>query len=249
MILLYSRLIPLTTGFVFNASTNQVPQSISDPFAVSLDHAKSVKGTLSSSIQTSGFQHRISTLALMLVDPTLSPNAHSQGRGHAAIENVSALYQIFTLRNDLSVIENLFVDLPVKETMPRGLLTTVRRRHAPKSSTRVKNDDFIIVDGVHSEDEGYPFFLDNPSSDVRERQSRFGKCERHPRTINMQWLASVIESRDPFSDEPSLDHKQSNVTKSFDYFLAIWRQRSQELYASQQAGIMTLSVIQIDDYI
>ena len=242
MILLYSRLTKLITGFIFSTSTTQLPQSISDPFLVPVNNGKLGLGSSSIDPEDHNYDQSTSTLILMTVDRVYPTEVSLPGPG-CSINRSSAFYQVFTLCNDLSVNESLYGDLLAREAAPQGTLTAVSHVPPSKSSTRVADDSFIVADRVQSESDEYFRYSYLPSNKFREQKHQTYGQEEDPWTIDMEWLSRYAERHCSCLGQLALGCEQSEDTKRLDTYLITLNQNLQKQCENEEAGIKTLSVL------
>ena len=212
MILVYSRLKDLTIGFILAKSPTSIPQSVSDPFIVPTRSLLGESDPKSEGIRES--KHGICTSAMVLrpVDVSLSLALH--------IPEGSTFYKLFTLCNDLEVIERLYIYLPSNTTTPVGSIITKSKVTAlKKTSTIVTEDDFIVADGMESEEEVRYHPVGSFLKTRYKNTPRTHDDGRDPSNVNFEWLARMIETYESSGNRRHFGLDQSTAFKSPDEYV------------------------------
>lgn len=230
MILIYSRLKDLTIGFILATSATNLPQSVSDPFLVPTSSLDPADGT-----RESQYGICTSTMNLRRVDLAVSPSLGS------FIPEGSTFYKMFTLRNDLKVIERLYIHLPPNATIPVGKLITKDKVTAlKKTSTIVTEDDFIVADGMESEEEVRYYPVRSVVKTTNKNVPRTHDEERDSSNVNFEWLARMIEIHDSSDNRSYLGTNQSTAFKSPNRYVEDLKQVGSADADSTHIGIKTL---------
>ena len=196
MVVLYSRSSDLATVFTFAlTSPLQLPQSISDPFVLSLGE---VQGEEASSVVKPRFttQGRIpSTICLRPLANAYPSRAGSEEPGEDVVQSTMSFYQIFVLYKDLGVSERLYFLVGDDQDQQRQHLAQMKVSNAAKTFKSLIRKNFIIPDAFISDVEA----ADSPNEvSSHEHVRSIGRRElpaatREPWVFDMRWLAKTIE--------------------------------------------------------
>ncbi|KAL9121146.1 MAG: hypothetical protein Q9187_002302, partial [Circinaria calcarea] len=234
MILVYSRLKELTIGFNCAASPTNMPHSVSDPFIVPTSNSKAESDPVSTGKWEPQYGICTSSLILRPVN-----TLHLSSGGY--IPEESKFYQMFTLRNDLAVTERLYIRVSPNATPPGGRFITKRTVTAlKKTSTIVTEDDFIVADGMESEEE-VPYLSVRAFTKARYKNtSRTHEEEGDSSNVNFEWLARKIEIYKSSRDQSHLTLDQPTAYKIPDDYVEDLKQVGSSNSEITYSGIKSL---------
>ena len=159
----------------------------------------------------------------------------------SVIPEGSTFYKMFTLLNDLKVIERLYIRLPPEAKIPGGKLITKDKVTAlKKTSTTVTEDDFIVADGMESEEEvRYHPIRSSIKTRYKNILGSYDE-ERDSLTVNFEWLAKMIETHDQSDDRNHLGPNQSMAFKSPNEYVEDLKQVGLSDADSSHTGIKSM---------
>ena len=181
IILLYSKLTEMRTCVTFSSPANSgLAQCVSDPCLIS--HRDVLDLPVMDSPTTK--DPKSSFLCMKFVSYSVDPTMLSSSYPSSPTEY--AIHQLFTLHTNLSLTETFYID-SASSKVSLGDFRVHKLRHAKHKSAAITTEDFFIVpDGMLSDDE----LGDNSIRVQRESQSK-----GDPRTISIEWLASIIQTK------------------------------------------------------
>ena len=189
-ILLHSRLAELTTKFTFSILANGSPQSLMDPYVLPLVNALDGPNSKPTSLGTLDPRQSIMTLSIGTAKESLPPLVAASALEISQSYKNLILYQLFALHDDLSLTEQVYIDseshIPL-EDFSAGKSEAIN----VMTSTRVADDEFIMADGLESEDEIVPLFTSQSNKRFRVEKVEIGE---DPRTVDMEWLADMMKA-------------------------------------------------------
>lgn len=214
LVLLYSRLTGLTTVYTFQISplTVSIPQSVSDPYVLSLNSAVNISVELFGATQTTQGKS-VNTLVLRNLQYDIRSGTISSGPGHQYLKGNVRFYELITLFNNLSMDQSLYASVPTGRSMPiRPPDFTIDSQ--PRRPAYVAKDNFIAPNGVLDLDEPNSYSNLNV---VRNRENvieeESASEEEDQWTVNFEWLERDMQNFLPGSS--ALRRTTSPVVKSF----------------------------------
>ena len=180
----------LATTYTFSISADGIPRSLADPFIWPAIDASDESG--SKPLNSEAVNQRLSsnTIVMRTGDGFISPSFVAPEWETARIYQGSRFYQLFSLQSDLSLLERVYYE-SVGQTPKVNLQAGKSKTLGFMTPRRVTRDDFIVDDGLESEDETVPMSSYRGSGKSRGEDFDF---KEDPRTVNMGWLADLIES-------------------------------------------------------
>lgn len=181
IILLYSRLTELRTCLAFSSpAISGLAQCVSDPCLILYRDVQDLP--LMDSFTTK--DPRSSFLCMKFVSYSVDPAMLSSSYSSSTAEY--AIHQLFTLHANLNLTETFYIDY-TSSKVSLGDFRVHKSRYAKhKSAAIITEDCFIVPDGLLSDDE---------VEDVNIRGPRISQPKDDPRTISIEWLASIIQTK------------------------------------------------------
>ena len=204
-------------------SALQLPQSISDPSLLHLEHPMDGKHD--------GFcaEPLFSTLHVLPLAQSNSLSLEDSQEEDPSIQLRTLPLKLFVQYSDFSIHEHIYASLSHSPNSQENSLTLVSKKAVPEKTERVFEDDFIVYDdALVALGDG----LDaNPQRTFRQASRPLASLAGRMRTSASEWLAESIE--DWKNNDVQLDTASSN---SFDQFMT----RITSAVPSSACGLQTL---------
>ena len=197
-VMLHSSQTGLVTVFKFSMVRSiQLPQSISDPFVVSIQHSPIDTFTVNDASDASIPRIRREGPATMLMCPApfiVPESAQPSGHGSVLVDAGVRFLKAFLLCSNLSVSERLYVVVEEGQDLKGAFLPRKTLQNYAKTSTWTMDTSFIVEDG---------FAIDHEQLDVQSGPPRWNRSalpyrssnqDKKPQSVDFVWLAKEIET-------------------------------------------------------
>ncbi|MCJ1435456.1 hypothetical protein MMC27_004829 [Xylographa pallens] len=197
-VMLQSSQTELVTVFRFAMMRSiQLPQSISDPFVVPIQHCQIDAITVQDASDASRLNIPKKCLASMLicsVPYTMLESAEPSYHGSVLMDAGVRFLQTFILYSDFSISERLYATVEHGQELEGEFVPQRRLQHRVKTSSWTMDTNFIVEDGFAID---YDYTGSEPVFPGRGRlalsYSSSIEC-RQSRTVDFAWLAREIEN-------------------------------------------------------
>lgn len=239
MVVLYSRLTSYSTVFTFgfSQSLTDFPQSLSDPYILSLE-ARDYSGYTLADQDHSYIKSRpISNLVLTRICYESQTRWTASGLGSRYQADGVKFFNLTTLHNDMSLRQRLYVGLSPTKSIHVESPGHQRRKYPPKSQTRVVDEvvenDFIVP-------HWYPVDIGplSQSAESDDVEIKSLSTEEDPWTLDFEWLGKSL--RGDLPQDP--DFQDAHSRAPFEQCLDLIRSAILEKLAARSPGVESMYV-------
>ncbi|MCJ1287053.1 hypothetical protein MMC26_006400 [Xylographa opegraphella] len=219
-VMLQSSQTELVTVFKFSmVRSTQLPQSISDPFVVRIQHCQTDAITVKDASQASLLRVCQPSLATMLISSvpyTVPEIAEPFDYGGVLMDAGVRFLQAFILFSDFSISERLYASVEQGQELKGVFLPRRSLQHHTKTPTWTFDNIFIVEDGFAIDCEHTVVESVSPGPRRWALSHKSNLC-KHRRNIDLAWLVTEIEtgnqklSYQSISAEDFVDYLQSSI--------------------------------------
>ena len=197
-VMLKSSQTELVTIFKFAMVRSiQLPQSISDPFVVPIQHGQIDAIAVMDASDDSLPKMSKGILITMLICSapyTVLESAEPYNRGSVLIDAGVLFLKTFILYSDFSISERLYAIVEQGQELKGAFLPHRNLQHHAKSSAWTMDTNFIVEDGFAIDYEQTVAESVSPGLGRSAVSYDLSNQRKHPRTVDFAWLATEIET-------------------------------------------------------